>query len=540
MSEPARPHATRVRLPPTGVGVPFPSEPGASGKMRAAAFEPSGYKQCPKCGDRFPLDFRVCPRDAVDLEEAHDAEDDPYVGKVVGDLYRITRRVGEGGMGRVYEAHHVRLPGRRFAVKIMHRAHLRSAELVRRFRREAETAHTAAHPNVVQVFDVADTPDGAPFIVTELLEGEDLADRLEREGKLGLDETIHVVRSVCAALSGAHAQGVVHRDLKPDNVFLLDRARMGLPPGPPLVKLIDFGIARVEETHEANRTRTGVIMGTPAFMAPEQARGERVDQRADVYAVGAILYRCLTGKLPITGDDPASMLTALLTHEPEHPRAIAPEIPQSVELVIERAMARDPADRWASLEELDEALSLLRGAPMGNAWLDPHTGEVSTTEEVAPRSGRVVHRARPKLLLVTLVGLLVLAGVSIDVVVRLLELVWHVELGRPEAMLVIGATAVGLSTPLWLWVRFLRQRVWKNSTRAIMVADRVATALGAAATAWVLVQLAGRVVQLAERESTVYFVPSVDPWLTFVAAGAAALFAIIGAAIRPRVAMLER
>ena len=540
MSEAARPHATRVRLPPTGVAVPFPAEPGASGRMRAAAIDPAGYKQCPKCGERFPLDFRVCPRDAVDLEEAQDAEDDPYVGTVVGDVYRIVGRVGEGGMGRVYEARHVRLTGRRFAVKIMHRAHLRNAELVRRFRREAETAHAAAHPNVVQVFDVADTPDGVPFIVTELLEGEDLADCLEREGKLGLDETIHIVRAVCAALCSAHAQGVVHRDLKPDNVFLLDRERMGLPPGPPLVKLIDFGIARVEETHEANRTRTGVIMGTPAFMAPEQARGERVDLRADVYAVGAILYRCLTGRLPYTGEDPASMLTALLTHEPEHPRAIAPEIPQSVELVIERAMARDPDDRWASLEDLDEALALLRGAPLGPAWLDPHSSEVATAEELAPRTTRVVHRARPKLLLVTLVGVLVLAGASIDLVVRLLELLWRIELGRAEAMLVIGATAVGLSTPLWLWLRFLRRRVWRNSTRAIMVADRVANALGAAATAWVLVQLAARVMQLATRESSVYFVPSVEPWLTFVAAGVAALVAIIGAAIRPRVAMLER
>jgi hypothetical protein len=321
---------------------------------------------------------------------------------------------------------------------------------------------------------------------------------------------------------------------------LLDRERMGLPPGPPLVKLIDFGIARVEETHEANRTRTGVIMGTPAFMAPEQARGERVDQRADIYAVGAILYRCLTGRLPYRGDDPASMLTALLTHEPEHPRALAPEIPQSVELVIERAMARDPDDRWPTLEELDEALALLRGAPLSPAWLDPTSAEVATAEELPVRMSRVVHCARPKLLLVTLVGVLVLAGASIDVVVRVLELLWQIELGRAEATIVIGATGVVLATPLWLWLRFLRRRVWRNSTRAIMVADRVANALGAAATAWVLVQLAARVMELATRESSVVFVPSIEPWLTFVAAGTAALVASIGATIRPRVATLER
>jgi serine/threonine-protein kinase len=480
-------------------------------------------KRCPVCDDRFPIDFRVCPRDAVELEMLDEEEFDPYLGQTLGDVYRVTRVVGQGGMGRVYEARHVRLSGRRFAVKIMHRAHVRNPELVRRFRREAETAHLAAHPNVVQVFDVSDTPDGVPFIVTELLEGEDLADRLDRVGKLELDVTVHIAKGLCAALTQAHAQGVIHRDLKPDNVYLVGG------PSIPLVKLIDFGIARVQEAADATRTRTGVIMGTPAFMAPEQARGAKVDHRADIYSVGAILYRCLTGRLPYDLDDPAATLTALLTREPDPPRALAPEISQAVELVIERAMARDPNERFQSLAELDAALGSLVVAPLevSLAGRLPQSVEDSVVRAtgsnpgaVAPAIG-VTHRARPKLIALTFVAWVVIVGAIVDLLGQLLGRMWGEAMGKSEGLLVLLGTIAALATPTYLWIRFLGARIWGNSTRCIQVSDKLGLALGSAAVAWVIVIVTMREIEMLMRGGTKVFRLSQEPWLTSVAVGAA-------------------
>jgi serine/threonine protein kinase len=224
-------------------------------------------KRCPKCGERFPADFRVCPRDAVELEALGATIGDPYVGSTLAETYRIESVIADGGMGRVYVARHLRLPARGLAVKILHRNLAGDSEVVSRFRREAEIADAIDHPNVIDIVDVHSTADGVPFIVTELLVGEDLGQRLEREGKLSIADTVHILVQVCDVLQAVHARGVIHRDLKPNNLFLVG------DPAKPTVKLIDFGIARLHEPGNARATQTGVVMGTPAFMAPEQARG---------------------------------------------------------------------------------------------------------------------------------------------------------------------------------------------------------------------------------------------------------------------------
>ncbi len=464
---------------------PIPSSPSLP---RGAA-----AKLCPTCGERFPVDYRVCPRDVVPLERLGEDEADPLIGVLLADAYRVVRMIGQGGMGTVYEARHARLAGRRFAVKVMHDELARKPELVTRFRREAETACVAAHPNVVQVFDVAETETGTPFIVAELLEGEDLGQRLARVKKLDLAVTVTIVRQLCAGLSAAHAQGVVHRDLKPDNLFLVGGDS-------PMVKLLDFGIARVNDTGAANRTRTGIIMGTPAYMAPEQAKGAKVDARADIYSVGAILYRCLTGQEPFVAEDPAATLTAVLTREPQRPRSIAPEIPEAAELVIEHAMARDVEQRFATLAELDAALATLHDSGESVAVTNAGTS-VSTSAAVGTTDKtRAAQLARPLVAALSVVAALMITTAIAALLGRVLA---NDEdgLGGSEGMLAVLGTAAVLATPAGMWFRWIARHVWGNSLRAVGLARRMGTTMAAATIAYVLVDLLATSVELALAEA---------------------------------------
>src|SRR5688572_2310285 len=205
--------APPARLPPV------PAPPASHASMPSYADGTLSSRRCPTCGGRFPADFRVCPRDAVPLEDAPEG-DDPLVGQVLAGSYEVTRVLGEGGMGRVYEARHRRLTGKRFAVKFLHQDLARQPEVVTRFQREAEAASGISHPNVVGVHDVNVTADGQPYIVAELLQGEELGEYLERAEKLSVSDAVRVVRQICRALAAAHETGVVHRDVKPENVFL--------------------------------------------------------------------------------------------------------------------------------------------------------------------------------------------------------------------------------------------------------------------------------------------------------------------------------
>ena len=323
-----------------------PGRPRASQNSLAAV----NPRVCPACGARYPADFRVCPRDATPLEDAP-SDEDPLVGQLFDGNYEVVRVIGEGGMGRVYEARHTRLHTKRFAVKLLHHELAREPEVVTRFQREAEAASVLTHPNVVGVFDVNTSADGRPYIVAELLEGEELGKYLERLGKLPVAEAVHIVRQVCHALGAAHTAGIVHRDVKPENVFLA---------GPnATVKVLDFGISKVAEFSDG-LTKTGTVMGTPDYMAPEQARGDRVDARADIYAVGAILYRALTGRKPFDGQDPMAILTAVLTQEPERPSTLEASIPLSLELIVQRTMAKSPNERFSSMDALEQGARAVR------------------------------------------------------------------------------------------------------------------------------------------------------------------------------------
>ena len=306
----------------------------------------SRAKRCPVCSAEYRASRRTCAHDGAKLEEV---PQDPLIGTLLADTYRIEKPLGRGGMGELYVAKHERL-GSRVAVKILHAAFTDHELALARFYREAEAMARIRSPYVASVLDASQTPDGRPCLIVELLDGEDLQARL-RGGRISVDEALRIAVQVGAGLHAAHSVGVVHRDLKPSNILLDDTQGVA--------KIVDFGVAHLEG--DAQLTQTGTVVGTPAYMAPEQIRGSStVDGRADVYGVGAVLYRALTGQAPYQGTVPTSVLSDVLEHAPEPPGAIAPDIPTDVEALILRAMSRDPDTRFESADELRRAAERLR------------------------------------------------------------------------------------------------------------------------------------------------------------------------------------
>lgn len=271
---------------------------------------------------------------------------------LVDGKYRIVRELGRGGMGVVYEAAHEQIR-RRVALKVLHPEVAASPDAVARFQQEARAAARIGSGHIADVLDLGTLPDGRPYLVMELLEGESLAARLAR-GTLPVDEACALTTSVLRGLEAAHAAGIVHRDLKPDNVFLV-RGRSGRD----WVKVLDFGISKCTVGGEVGpSTRAGIILGTPWYMAPEQARGRRdVDARADLYAVGVILYQSLTGHLPHPGEHPGEVLTAIALKAPPDPRRFRPDLDAALVQVLARVLAKDPAARPASARDLAAELA---------------------------------------------------------------------------------------------------------------------------------------------------------------------------------------
>jgi serine/threonine-protein kinase len=278
---------------------------------------------------------------------------DPLVGTLVSDRYRILRKLGEGGMGRVYEAQH-ELIGKRVALKCLNAEFATHPVVVERFKREARAATAVGNEHIVDVTDLGDMSDGAPFIVMEHLNGRELAD-LIAEGPLTLGRAVRIMDQVCDALAAAHTKGIVHRDLKPENIFLVTRGG-----NDDFVKVLDFGISKMKEPEETapSLTRTGMAMGTPQYMSPEQAQGMMsTDHRTDVYALGVILYRMLTGEVPFTAETFPMLIVQIVTTDAPSVLALRPDLPAEVDAIISRALARDVRDRYQSVSELARALA---------------------------------------------------------------------------------------------------------------------------------------------------------------------------------------
>ena len=278
------------------------------------------------------------------------------VGQLLDRKYKIIRLVGQGGMGAVYEGEHT-LIGRKVAVKVLHPHAAEKAEVVTRFEREAQAAGRIGNDHILEVLDVGSLPDGSRYLVCEFLDGETLAERLERHGTLSPGDVLPIARQLLTGLQAAHAAGVVHRDLKPDNIFLLHH-KAGWTD---FVKIIDFGISKFQplggDAGGMRMTATGVVMGTPYYLSPEQARGTReADHRSDIYTVGVILYEAVTGSLPFEAANFNDLLFKIVLETPRTPKERLPNLDQKFSDIIMKAMARDPAERFSSASEFVAAL----------------------------------------------------------------------------------------------------------------------------------------------------------------------------------------
>jgi serine/threonine-protein kinase len=282
-----------------------------------------------------------------------------YSGRTLEGRYKVIKPLAEGSMGSVYLGEHA-LIGRRVAIKVLHSKFVAEDEIVERFHREARAATSIDHPNIIDVFDIGETEEGDPYLVMEYLEGESLAAMMERVGTLDLAAACGILEPMLEALEAVHRAGVVHRDLKPDNIFIVAGADGD---DAPLIKLIDFGISKfTREIQQTQLTLTGHVLGTPAYMPPEQARGEReVDLRADIYSVGVILYEMLSGWLPFSAADYQAILDLVVRGEPTPPKNANPDFPDKAVDVVMKALSRDPDERYGSAAELLAAVRRFDG-----------------------------------------------------------------------------------------------------------------------------------------------------------------------------------
>jgi serine/threonine-protein kinase len=339
--------------------------------------------RCPSCGTTFTGEVTFCgscgtrlPPEGRLSEEA--AEHDPLLGRIVDDRYRVLAKLGEGGMGAVYQVEHVHM-GKYMAMKLLLREFSGNRDLVRRFRREAQAVSRLTHANTVQVFDFGRTADGAMYMVMEFIRGENLAAVLDREGPLPARRVARIVSQVCASLSEAHGLGIIHRDLKPENVMLL-RTKDERD----IVKVLDFGLAKLRERDEG-ATSHGSLVGTPYYMSPEQIKGGDIDARSDIYSLGAMMYKTVTGDPPFHAPSPIAVLTKHLQDPPRPPREARPDlaIPAALESVILRAMAKSREARYQTVDELRQAVEAAVASSSSSAP-GTHARELLSFEEEEP------------------------------------------------------------------------------------------------------------------------------------------------------------
>jgi serine/threonine-protein kinase len=274
------------------------------------------------------------------------------VGTVLDESYRLTRLIGQGGMASVYEALQLRLH-RRVAIKIMSPTLSANREALKRFQREAQIASRLAHPHIVQASDFGKTPSGEPYLVMEYLDGEDLEQRIARRGRVPLTTAVHIVKQVASALAATHGKAIVHRDLKPANIVLME-----IEGEADFVKVVDFGISKMRAAN-TKLTRASIMMGTPGYMAPEQARGQSddTDHRADQWGLACIAWEMLSGRKLFSGHDVAAILYQVVNDDPPALAPTVPGVPPEIDVVLRRALAKQPNDRFATVTAFARAFA---------------------------------------------------------------------------------------------------------------------------------------------------------------------------------------
>jgi serine/threonine-protein kinase len=339
------PHADAGSLPPSSLGSGLLAQHSTPSGAETIAVA----KVCPQCGNEYLTSDRFCPRDGSPLRPK--AGNDPLIGRVIADRYLMLARLGEGGMGRVYLAEHVKMT-RQCAIKVMNPSLINDTESATRFAREASNAARILHPNVAAVFDYGEA-DKIVYLVMEYVDGESLSAIIRREGALDPRRAVDIARQVADGLAAAHELGIIHRDLKPDNVIVArSRSHREIP------KVVDFGIAKaMSESPQDALTRSGPVIGTPEYMSPEQLLGDPVDARADVYSLGCILYQMLTGQPAFAADTREQMIRRRLHEAPPHIRDVMPELPARLDTVIAHMLARSSGDRLGSAAEARDALN---------------------------------------------------------------------------------------------------------------------------------------------------------------------------------------
>ncbi len=342
---------------------------------------------CLQCGLVYEGGEVFCPNDGGRLvpQEAPTSVSqprreyvDPLLGQTLSGRYRILRKIGEGGMGIVYEAEHV-LIEKRVGLKVLREDFSSRPDVVERFRQEAKSASKIGHEHIIDISDFGETAQGASFFVMELLRGHDLAEELGRLGPLSGRRTVNLMLQCARALEAAHNKGIVHRDMKPENIFLVDRG------GDDFVKIVDFGIAKMSDIETPGQpgrklTKTGMIFGTPEYMSPEQAGGKKLDHRVDIYAMGIILYELLTGRVPFMGDSFMGILT-------QHMFGVVPpistmnpnaQVSPELERLVFKALAKNPDERFQTMGELASELTLvLSHTTSSAASLSPPPGTIT-------------------------------------------------------------------------------------------------------------------------------------------------------------------
>lgn len=354
-------------------------------------------KFCDVCHSTFPADFTTCPRDQSPLRSTTDLQQ----GMVIREKYEILGKIGSGGMATVYRARHLVFNEER-ALKVVSSRMMEDENFLKRFRNEAIVTRKLQHPNAVRVEDMDTMEDGRPFIVMELVEGESLRTIIEREGPLPPARALEITRQIASALGAAHRLGIVHRDVKPDNVILVRKD------GKDTVKVLDFGIAKLRDSAADagyTATQTGMLIGTPQYISPEQAAGkpgEQLDGRADIYSLGIVLYHMITGRLPFESDTPMGILLAHMQTPPPLPQAIRPELhidPSTTQLML-KCLEKDPAKRFQMAQELIDSIQAPGNSQTGETKLmiapvfAPDAAAV-TAVSAAPAVAKTVAVPRP-------------------------------------------------------------------------------------------------------------------------------------------------
>jgi len=352
---------------------------------------------CGGCAAEVQLEDTFCPRCGAPIT-------DPFIGTVVGERYRVVSRIGVGGMGAVYRAEHTMMR-RDLAIKVLLPELGGKEEFARRFEREAESASRLTHPNIITVTDFGRTPEGSLFLVMEFLAGESLSSAIAA-GPMPPARALAIVRQILRALEHAHAAGVVHRDLKPENIMLVEREGQR-----DVVKILDFGIAKVTEPASGQEalTQAGVIFGTPEYLSPEQALGEPVDARADIYAAGIILYEMLAGRRPFENEDKVKIISMHLSHAPPRIRDVSPtvDVPLPLEQAVMQALEKTREHRFATatafLQALDDAEAPPEASgpyPRASVAIPGAGGSTGLRRLGGSRAGRVVASVAAAALLV--------------------------------------------------------------------------------------------------------------------------------------------